>query len=425
MPSAFLRRPLPPLAVCLAALLGFIPAAAVADDLDDWLTNQAGFTGGWGGWRQTLQDRGITPSASYTAEIAGNPTGGQQQGFRYAHEIDFGADFDLDTLVGLPGTTVAVTFEENAGRSLSHDKIGNIFVVQEIFDGAPAFRLAELSVEQSLFDKHLELKAGRIAAGDDFAMIDVFGNVQNAAFNSNPAVLGDNSGFTTAPIPSWGGRAKVKLHEWYLEAGAYEVNPTLVKPGNGFKFSTSGATGVIVPAEIGWNPSDAIFGLPGEYRFGGYYDSSNVDDVTGSPIRTGRWGLYLLGQQQIYAEATGSDRGLALFAGVVFGDAHTAEIQWFVEAGLVYQGTFPGRDQDTVNLGFAYGHINGRLIDAEKDAGGSEVVQSAESIVELNYGAQVTPWFTLRPGLQLVIHPDADSSTPTAVVLGVQSALQF
>src|SRR5262249_10989202 len=128
-----------------------------------------------------------------------------------------------------------------------------------------------------------------------------------------------------------------------------------------------------------WNPSDAIFGLPGEYRFGGYYDSSNVDDVTGSPIRTGRWGLYLLGQQQIYAEATGSDRGLTLFAGVVFGDAHTAEIQWFVEAGLVYQGTFPGRDQDTVNLGFAYGHINGRLIAAEKDAGGSEVVQSAES----------------------------------------------
>ena len=113
----------------------------------------------------------------------------------------------------------------------------------------------------------------------------------------------------------------------------------------------------------------------------------------------------------------------------MYGDSQTAEIQWFAEAGLVYQGTFPGRDDDTINLGFAYGHINGNLISAQKNANkddpGSEVVQSAEAVVELNYGAQVTPWWLLSPGMQVIINPGADNGIPTALVLGLKTALAF
>ena len=46
-----------------------------------------------------------------------------------------------------------------------------------------------------------------------------------------PAALTLNGGFTTAPVSSWGGRIKTKLSDTlYVQAGAYEVNPTLVKP---------------------------------------------------------------------------------------------------------------------------------------------------------------------------------------------------
>ena len=104
-----------------------------------------------------------------------------------------------------------------------------------------------------------------------------------------------------------------------------------------------------------------------------YYVSGEFDDVAAAidgsdRRRRGRWGVYALGQQTVYTEAPDSKRGLTVFAGAVIGDAGTAPVRYFVEAGLVYQGTFAGRDDDTVNLAFAHGRINGRLVDAERTA---------------------------------------------------------
>jgi porin len=423
------------LGLALMFMAALVAGAASADGLDDWLHGET-MTGDWGGLRGKLEDAGIELEAEYTAEMAGNPVGGQGQGFRYAHELDFGAVVDLGKLAGLEGTIFTVSFAEYAGQSLSRAEIGNIFAVQEIYVSTPDVRLSELSVEQSLFDDHLELKAGWIDAGSDFAVLPLACNFWNEAFCDNPASLGENSGFTEQPNSSWGGRIKVEFGDFYAQTGAYEVNPSLAKQGNGFKLGTSGATGAFIPVEVGWNPVDALFGLPGQFRIGGYYDTSDVDNVTAdvdedSPpgMHHGRWGLYLLGQQKVYREADNAARGLTVFGGVVFGDSQTAEIQWFVEAGLVYQGTFAGRDDDTVNLGFAYGHINGRLINAQKNANkdepDSEVEQSAETVIELNYGAQITPWWLLSPGLQVIINPGADNGTPTALVLGLKTALTF
>ena len=422
------------LAICVTVLVSLIPVTGSAQSVEGWLSGDK-MTGDWGGLRSDLQKRGIDVSASYVGETAGNPTGGQAQGVRYAHEIDFGADLDFEKLMQLSGTKLHLLFAEYAGRDLSAERIGNLFPVQEIFDGEPDVRLAELSIEQSLIADRVNLKAGRVVAGDDFGKLDIFCNFQSGAFCDIPAALTQNSGFTDAPIASWGGRIKfAPIDELYIEAGAYEVNPTLVKQGNGFKLSTDGATGAIVPVQVGWEPKQGLFGLPGTYLLGGYYDTSDVPDVTdavdgAAHLRHGRWGLYVWGQQTVYREAPDSKRGLTFFMGVEFGDVHTAPIQYFAEAGLVYQGTFKGRDDDTINLAIAHGRINDRLIDAEREANraapGSTTVQSAETVIEINYGAAITPWLDLRPGLQYIVDPGADDGTPDAVVFGFQTALKF
>jgi carbohydrate-selective porin OprB len=45
--------------------------------------------------------------------------------------------------------------------------------------------------------------------------------------------------------------------------------------------------------------------------------------------------------------------------------------------------------------------------------------------IELNYRAQVAPWFALMPNLQYVVQPGGVSSTPNAFVLGLQAAVTF
>lgn len=129
----------------------------------------------------------------------------------------------------------------------------------------------------------------------------------------------------------------------------------------------------------------------------------------------------------IYRESLGSDRGLTIFGVFVYAHPDTALLQYFWEAGLLYRGTYPGRDQDTIGLAANQSRVSNKLISAQKaqDAAvpGSVSVQSAETDIELNYRAQLTPWFSLMPNLQYVIRPNADKTIPDAFVLGLQAEL--
>lgn len=221
----------------------------------------------------------------------------------------------------------------------------------------------------------------------------------------------------------------------YAQAGAYQVNPSNGETGNGFILGSAGVTGIIVPAEVGWTPDKALFDLPGDLRIGGYYDNSSADDL-GAPVSgpeqlmSGRWGLYLLADQMIWREGgPGSNRGLTLFAAFTYADPRTAIIQYSWEAGLVKQGTFAGRDDDSIGLAISQLMVSDSLVDAQNQANlgdpGSADVQSYEMDVELSYRAQLAPWLTLMPNLQYVVRPGGLASTSNAFVLGLQAAATF
>ncbi len=419
---------------CLLSALAISAVPARAQSLDDWLHQQY-MTGDWGGFRTDLEAEGITLRAHYLSETAGNPTGGLKQGTQYAQQIDFGADLDLAKLANLHGGQIHITFTDRAGLSLAAEDIGNLISVQEIFGGGQDFRLAEMSYEQSLFDDRLEGKLGWIHAADDFATSPIYCYFQNNGFCGQPAGIPIDSGFTTFPVGSWGGVVKLRPRsDLYIQAGAYEVNPSLSETDNGFKLSTSGATGVIVPVEVGWQAEFRSGKLPGNYKIGAYYDNSDAPDfgapLSGPPVTmSGRSGIYLLADQMVYREAPGSERGLTLFGVFVYADPDTAQLQYYWEAGLLYRGTFPGRDQDTIGLAVNQSRFSSQLIAAQNAQNavmpGSVSVQSAETDIELNYRAQLTPWFTLMPNIQYVIQPNGVASIPNALVLGLQAGLTF
>lgn len=439
-----------------ATLAASVVAPADAQSLNDWLHQQY-MTGDWGGVRTGLQAEGITLRGGYVSETAGNPLGGQKQGTRYAQQIGFGADLDLGRLVKLQGGEIHVTFTDRAGQSLAATDIGNLISVQEIFGGGQNFRLAELSYFQSLFEDQLNAKFGWIHAADDFAHSPIYCYFQNNGFCGQPAGIPIDSGFTTFPVASWGGFLNLSTQRrLYLQAGAYEVNPSLNNSGNGFKLGTAGATGVITPVEAGWQP---VFGpnqLPGHYKAGVYYDNSAAPDL-GAPLSgppaliSGRWGVYVLVDQLIFRngpapaeapvnpvgppyrmerlEAAQPEQGLTVFGLFVYAHPDTALLEFYWEAGLLYRGTFPGRDQDSIGLAVNQSRISSALIAAQNMQNlimpSSVSVQSAETDIELNYRAQLTPWFSLMPNIQYVVRPNAVTTIPNAFVLGLQAIVTF
>ena len=123
--------------------------------------------GDWYGTRTWLEDQGIVPTLTFVTDSLGNPSGGKEQGFTTADNVGLDLNFDLEKLCGLEGGSFLLSMSYRFGGSLSANYIHNVFTVQQVF-GGETFHLINLAYQQKLFDDRVELRLGRIAAGDDF-----------------------------------------------------------------------------------------------------------------------------------------------------------------------------------------------------------------------------------------------------------------
>ena len=131
----------------------------------------------------------------------------------------------------------------------------------------------------------------------------------------------------------------------------------------------------------------------------------------------------------LHRTVPGTDQGLTAFAVAAYAAPDTALLQYIWQAGFLQRGTFAGRDRDTIGLGIIQSRISNQQVAQQVAADavvpGSVSVQSAETTIELNYRALLTPWFSLMPNVQYVIRPNAVTTIPDALVLGLQLKLTF
>jgi porin len=113
--------------------------------------------GDWAGTRTWLEEGGITPTVTLVMDALGNPTGGTQQGFRQASNLNVDLRFDLQKLFGLAPGSFEISFSERFGSSLSREDIGNVFTVQQVFRGQ-TYRLVDVAYQQQLFEDRVELR---------------------------------------------------------------------------------------------------------------------------------------------------------------------------------------------------------------------------------------------------------------------------
>jgi porin len=378
-------------------------------------------TGDWGGARARLVQFGITPSAGYTTDLLANPIGGARQGFAYAGNLEASLEFDLERLLGLDGSSFFVAASWASGRDLSERKIENLFTVSQVFEGQ-SVRLAQMYIEQELPDGALNLAIGRLSTGDDFATSDLYENYVNAGVNENPFSISENAAsFSADPVASWGVRAIVEPAAWlYVATGVYNADPKVGDDDqNGVDFVLNPQDGVLAIAEAGYrrNQQAGDTALPGNFKIGGYYDSSDFESL-GEPDdeRKGNYGLYLLLDQMVHREGgAGSEQGLTPWAALMFAPIERANIvPFFAAGGVVYRGLFRGRDDDTTNLGVYYGKLSDDLPD-----------QSFETVLEVNHRFQLAPWLYVTPDFQYVFRPNGSDEEPDAAVFGAEIGIDF
>ncbi len=386
----------------------------------------------------------FTLKLAYTGEAAALLDGGKDNGTAYAGQLMLGTDVDLDKLFGWHGATVKAYAIQRHGTNLSNSSLGNSTSVQEIY-GGQGERLANLTLEQKLFDGRLELEGGRSIANVHFLGSDLCGYFQTNSACGNPTFVFRTSNFTYWPVSSWAAHAKAWLTpNVYVHVGAYEVNPTQAEDGeHGLNWSTRDATGVIVPYAVGYKADGKDGGLAAMYELGGWQDNSDyrdpLNDANGNPAvlsgleyaeRRGRSGAFARFEQQVTRDDNDGDRGLTVFGAVLKGTSGQLIEDHFIQLGLVQRGTFASRPDDNIAFVVTQQKYSDQAIEnlrlARAAAGGTGTPADNQIMMELSYGIQVTPRLRVAPNLHYVIHPDQfnepsrQTDLPNALIAGLR-----
>jgi porin len=433
-----------------AGLLSCIAVPAAAEDaVSKW------GTGDWGGVRSELLEQGVDVIVGYVGEAATNVHGGynHDRTARYTAQWALGTHLDLQKLLGWNDAEFQLLVTERNGNNLSNERTSDprapqLSSVQEVWGRGQTWRLTQMWYRQKFFNSALDLKFGRVGVNEDFASFPC--DFQGLSFCSAP--IGNVAGdvWYSGPVSQWGGRVRYNVDErWAVQVGVYEQNPSYLETGNGFKLSGSGTQGALVPVEVIWKPTGGKQALPGEYRLGYYHSSASAndlyDDVNGNPqvltgqapkSRSSKHGAWIIGQQQLTAHNGDTSRGLSVFASLTVHDKATSGIESFQNIGAVYKGPFDARPKDELGVGIARLKVNDDVTKRQRlfndSTGISDYdnpqyvpVQHSEYNIELNYGAHVTDWLTVRPNVQYVRNPGGVYEVDNAWVAGVKLQASF
>ena len=424
------------LACALAAALLARPDAARAQNLRK-LANETELTGDWGGARTSLEQSGVKIAFEYWTNLAGNPVGGERQGFTYTDSLNLSIDLDFQKMFAWKGGALHFIFTNRDGSSLSQNYIGNIFTVQQIYGPTETYRLTELTLEQSFDGGVFDVVAGRYPASD-FATSPLYCVFMNNGFCGYPGGIAQNLNMPYFPVPSWAGRVRWKPSpEFLAQVGAFEVNPTLADT-HGFDWSTAGSTGTAVVGELWYVRGGDAPGLPGHYKLGGWYQTQSGGASGAAPAATpapsnegpvaftraiagsvdAKAGFYALFDQALTPDMPKGrgcaevPAGVTVLGGVSWAQGPNTVNNGAAFAGVVLNGLIPARPFDT--QGFAATWVNRTLPG-----------QTYELVLEWNYGIEITRWFRFQPDLQWIIRPGATGQIPNALVLGAQASIDF
>ncbi len=395
---------------------------------------------------QQLDEMGIRVRSQIVDEYANNPAGGVRQGGVNVGQFQFGATFDLDKILGLPGGDFHITSVRDYGSSLALRDTGTFLKTQEIYKNAfPRWRLGVVAYEQKLFDDHLDIFVGRLGS------TTFYGRLANSCFSESgltcsvPQILNSEAGITFPTSATWGGNVKYKpVPGVYVEAGAFESD-AFIQHTNGFDFSTANATGVSTFGEVAIGDFDLeAEPLPGDIKFGGYATTAPFNDPLyntkgqiqvlkgGKPMVSPdlRAGAYIMGEKAVWRPDPTTNESASLFAGWIQPAEDEEVMVHQIYLGGVWRAPIAARPHDLISLTGSYFRLSPRelefLDDARAKAGGKGDNSPNEYAFEADYNALLMPSVRLSPNIQYIVNPDNASIPNTkvlpqnALVLGVK-----
>ena len=402
--------------------------------------------------RQRMCKAGIKLGVTETSEVLANLTGGVRQGPIYEGLTDLNLSLDLRPSLHIRGNFFARAYQIH-GRGLTASHLDNLNTMSGI-EAEATTRLVELWYEQHYSD-WLRIRIGQQTVGTEFFNPEATRLLINGTFGwpTQPS-LDLPSGGPGFPLGTPAVRVRIDpMVGLTVFTAVFNGDPTgagvggsQLRDASGTAFRTS--DGVWVINEFRYNPNDSD--KNGTYRLGTWYNSERFRDLRldangnslASPASNGRarlhngdYTIYVNVDQPVLINDDEHTR-LSVFAraGVVPSDRNLIDV--YADGGLTYNGPF-GRADDRVGLGLAFARVSsaarGFDADVARFTGQFHPIRSGETLLELTYQIQLTPWWQLQPDFQYVFNPGGGIPNPIApsrkigdaAVLGMRTAITF
>ena len=241
--------------------------------------------------------------------------------------------------------------------------------------------------EVHLFGENAAVRLGKQDVNTEFLVMDLANDFIQSSFGLSPS-----ADFPSYPDPSMAAVLLVDLTESAtLKVGIWDA----LADGGGWGFSGNEVTLTFGELEFQYALDEGR--LPGVLEVGIGYQSAG--EVSPGELLASGYGYYIQIEQLVFRENPCSEddrQGLGVFCSYfprfANGSIPTSSIKDTFVCGAVISGLIDGRDQDVAGAGFAWASLN---------QGGT----NEESVIEVFYKAQVTPWMLLQPDLQYIVSP--------------------
>jgi porin len=425
-------------------------AKADCEVTDTGIPDDVAFKLDVGGARQALAKSGIGLSGTYYGESFGN-WGGFKQGVTYDGLLDLHLDADMRKLGLWKGLCFHTNVFQIHGHSITADNILSLMPVSNI-EATPATRLEELWFEQHLFNDHLAVKIGQLAADNDFILTNSWQYFLNGTWGWPSIAASDlPSGGPAYPLATPGVLTTVTPNDKVsLLVGVYNGDPSSHCSSNdpqicnndGLDFSLDSPPLLMVEGAYKYNQAQP---LPGTLKLGGWnhfgtfehlrFDSGRMPIAeTGNPGRPldNDWGFYGIIDQLVWRVPESKDpAGVGVFARVIGAPSDRNVVDFYADGGVTFTGMIPGRSADALAIGFAYTGISSEAhgLDIDLD---QPVARNYEAVIEICYTYQIKPGWTLQPDFQYffqsganVPNVDGNGAVDNAAVLGARTSISF
>ena len=412
---------------------GILPIPDYSGDL----RTRPALTGDWGGRRQQWADKGATFRFEWYQAVQGIVDGGIDKGWAYGTNLDLYANLDLDRMGVLPGALVAFRAQSRFGDSVNTDtglllpvNTYSNFPLTDPPDEDVPIAITELNYTQ-FFSEQFGLLAGKITTmknANEFAGGEGRTQFMNFQF-SFPAVYAQLAPFCTLAAGAlWMPSERFQFTSILMNTADSSTTTGFDDIGKGTTWSNSVDIQWHLGGSAGGSSLGFLYAFDGDFAgIGGINYDPGVGGIVDDRKSTS-WALQLEGWQYLFTESEPGTRvdprngrqdlqGIGVFASLGLGDDDTNPVGWAMHLGLSGRGVIPGRDDDTMGLGYFYNDLQKprTLL--------TDLLRGSTQGVELYYNAAVLPSLALTGDLQWT--KSALANVDDSIVLGLRCNISF